>query len=151
MMEINEVLKAASERMGIDQSDLQHFFAQGNQRTYEDEEWLFHESTPRLWGGIVLDGEVDIVRGVHGSTKHYATLGAGQMISEDAFLGEVPHTSGAFTRLGATLWRITIDQIKAFRTEKPEVFFRIVANVAARISKRLRVVSQSIAHVESPV
>lgn len=151
MMEINEVLKAASERMGIDQSDLQHFFAQGNQRTYEAEEWLFHESTPRLWGGIILDGEVDIVRGVHGSTKHYATLGAGQMISEDAFLGEVPHTSGAFTRLGATLWQITIEQIKAFRTEKPEVFFRIVANVAARISKRLRVVSQSIAHVESPV
>jgi len=151
MMEINEVLKAAAERIGIDQSDLQDFFDKGKQRTYEAEEWLFHESTPRLWGGIILDGEVDIVRGVHGSTKHYATLGAGQMISEDAFLGEVPHTSGAFTRLGATLWQITIDQIKAYRTEKPEVFFRIVANVAARISKRLRVVSQSIAHVESPV
>ena len=85
MMKIDEILKTASKRIGIDQSDLQDFFAQGEQLTYEAEEWLFHESTPRRWGGIILDGEVDIVRGLHGSTKHYAVLGAGEMISEDAF------------------------------------------------------------------
>ena len=151
MIAINEILKMLSDRMQIDKAELQNFFDHGEQKTYKAEEWLFHESSPRRWGGIILDGEVEIVRGVHGSTKHYATLGAGQLISEDAFLGEVPHTSGAFTRLGATLWQITADQIKAFRTEKPEVFFRIVARVAARISERLRVVSQSIAQVKSPV
>ncbi|MGD9239093.1 MAG: aspartate ammonia-lyase [Desulfobacterales bacterium] len=150
MMKIDEILKTASKRIGIDQSDLQDFFAQGEQLTYEAEEWLFHESTPRRWGGIILDGEVDIVRGLHGSTKHYAVLGAGEMISEDAFLGDVPHTSGALTRLGATVWQITTKQIEAFRTEKPDLFFRIVARVAAGISERLRVVSLSIAHVESP-
>jgi aspartate ammonia-lyase len=137
--------------MGIDKTELKKFFDHGEQRAYKAEEWLFHESTPRRFGGFILDGEVEIVRGVHGSTKHYATLGAGQMISEDAFLGDVPHSSGAFTRLGATLWQITTDEIKAFRSEKPEVFYRIVARVAARVSERLRVVSQSIAHVESPV
>ncbi len=151
MIEIDEILKRLSDRMGIDIAELKKFFDHGEQHTYKAEEWLFQESTPRRFGGIILDGEVEIVRGVHGSTKHYATLGAGQMISEDAFLGDVPHTSSAFTRLGATLWQITTDQIKAFRTEKPEVFYRIVARVAARISERLRVVSQSIAHVESPV
>jgi aspartate ammonia-lyase len=73
------------------------------------------------------------------------------MISEDAFLGNVPHSSGAFTRLGATVWLITTDRIDAFRTEKPELFYRIVARVASGISERLRVVSQSSASVESPV
>ena len=150
MMKIDEILNRASKRMGIDQTELKKFFDHGEQRTYEAEEWLFHESTPRRWGGIILDGEVEIVRGVHGSTKHYAVLGSGEMISEDAFLGDLPHTSGALTRLGATVWQITTKQIEAFRTEKPDLFFRIVARVAAGISERLRAVSQSIAHVESP-
>jgi len=150
MIEIDEILNRASRRMGIDKAELKNFFDHGEQRTYEAEAWLFHESTPRRWGGIILDGEVEIVRGVHGSTKHYAVLGAGEMISEDAFLGDLPHTSGAMTRLGATVWQITTKQIEAFRTDKPDLFFRIVARVAAGISERLRAVSQSMAHVESP-
>ena len=95
MMKIDEILNRASKRMGIDRAELKKFFDHGEQRTYEAEEWLFHESTPRRWGGIILDGEVEIVRGVHGSTKHYAVLGSGAMISVDAFLGDLPHTSGA--------------------------------------------------------
>ncbi len=150
MMKIDEILERSSRRIGVNPADLRDFFAQGEQHTYEAEEWLFHESTPRRWGGIILDGEVDIVRGLHGSTKHYAVLGAGEMISEDAFLGDLPHTSGAMTRLGATVWQMSSRQIEAFRSEKPDLFFRIVARVAAGISERLRVVSQSIAHVESP-
>jgi aspartate ammonia-lyase len=151
MIKIDKILQRAAGRMGIDGAELQKFFDHGEQRTYAAEEWLFHESTPRRWGGIILDGEVEIVRGLHGSTRHYAVLGAGQMISEDAFLGDVPHSSGAFTRLGATVWQITTDQIDAFRTAKPELFYRIVARVASGISERLRVVSQSLALVESPV
>ncbi len=151
MKKIDEILQTASHRMGIEPAELKTFFDQGEQRTYKAGEWLFHESTPRRWGGIILDGEVEIVRGVHGSTKHYATLGPGEMISEDAFLDDVPHTSGALTRLGATVWQISTDRIDAFRAEKPELFYRIVARVAAGISERLRVVSQSIAQVESPV
>ncbi|MBW2441383.1 MAG: aspartate ammonia-lyase [Deltaproteobacteria bacterium] len=150
MIKIDEILETSSKRIGVDPADLREFLARGEQHRYEAEDWLFHESTPRRWGGIILDGEVEIVRGLHGSTKHYAVLGAGQMISEDAFLGDLPHTSGALTRLGATVWQITTKQIEAFRAEKPDLFFRIVARVAAGISERLRVVSQSIAHVESP-
>jgi aspartate ammonia-lyase len=151
MIKIDEILQRVAGRMGIDKAELKKFFDHGEQRTYAAEEWLFHESTPRRWGGIILDGEVEIVRGLHGSTRHYAVLGAGQMISEDAFLGNVPHSSGAFTRLGATVWLITTDRIDAFRAEKPELFYRIVARVASGISERLRVVSQSLASVESPV
>jgi len=151
MIKIDEILQRASDRMGIGKVELQIFFDHGEQHTYAAEEWLFHESTPRKWGGIILDGEVEIVRGLHGSTKHYAVLGPGEMISEDAFLGDVPHTSGALTRQGATVWQISTDQIDAFRAEKPDLFYRIVARVAAGISERLRVVSQSMAHVESPV
>jgi len=151
MKRTDEVFQTASKRLGLDRNDLQDFFDRGKQRTYAAEEWLFHESTPRQWAGIILDGEVEIVRGVHGSSRHYAVLGPGEMISEDAFLGDLPHTSGAFTRLGAIVWQISSAQIDAFRAENSDLFFRIVARVAAGISERLRVLAHDIARVESPV
>ena len=73
-MKIDEILKRASKRIGVEQAELKTFFDHGEQRTYDAEEWLFHESTPRRWGGIILEGEVEIVRGLHGST---ALCGAG--------------------------------------------------------------------------
>ena len=149
-MKIDEILKTASKRIGVDQSDLRDFFARGEQLTYEAEEWLFHESTPRKWAGLVLDGEVEIVRGLHGSTKHLAVLAPGALISESAFLDEVAHGTGAFTRLGATVWQISIDRIEAFREEKPDIFYRIIARVAAGISERLRMASERFADISAP-
>ena len=150
MMKIDEILKTASKRIGVTQADLKDFFAQGEQRTYKAEEWLFHESTPRKWAGLVLDGEVEIVRGLHGSTKHLAVLAPGALISESAFLDDVAHGTGAFTRLGATVWQIPINRIEAFREEKPDVFYRIIARVAAGISERLRMASDCFADISAP-
>lgn len=151
MITIEDVLKRVSGRIGVNPDELKDFFTRGEQKTYAAEEWLFHESTPRRWGGIILDGEVEIVRGLHGSSKQYAVLGPGQMISEDAFLGDLPHSSGAHTRLGATVWQIPQPQIHAFREEKPDIFFRIVARIAAGISERLRTITRGAAGIESPV
>jgi aspartate ammonia-lyase len=149
-MKIDEILKTASKRIDVDPTDLKDFFAQGEQLTYEAEEWLFHESTPRKWAGLVLDGEVEIVRGLHGSTKHLAVLAPGALISESAFLDEVPHGTGAFTRLGATIWQISRNGIEAFREKKPDVFYRIIARVAANISNRLRMASERFADISTP-
>ena len=150
MMKIDEILKTASKRIGVTQSDLKDFFAQGEQRTFDAEEWLFHESTPRKWAGLVLDGEVEIVRGLHGSTKHLAVLAPGALISESAFLDDVAHGTGAFTRLGATVWQISKDRIEAFRQERPDVFYRIIARVAAGISDRLRKASERFDDISTP-
>jgi len=150
MNKIDEVLQRASKRMGVARSDLQDFFSRGEQKTYAAEEWLFHESTPRQWGGLVLEGEVEIVRGLHGATKHLIVLAAGALISEGAFLDEQPHYSGAFTRHGATVWQMSHEKIEAYREEKPDLFYRILARVAAGISERLRILSQEQVGAESP-
>ena len=80
MSKIDEVLQRASKRMGVPRSDLEDFFARGEQKTYDAEAWLFHESAPRQWAGLVLAGEVEIVRGLHGATKHLAVLAPGALI-----------------------------------------------------------------------
>ena len=150
MNKINEILQRASKRMGVATSDLQDFFSRGEQKAYAAEDWLFHESTPRQWGGLVLDGEVEIVRGLHGATKHLVVLAPGALISEGALLDDQPHATGAFTRQGATVWQMSRDEIETFRAEKPELFYRIIARVAAGISERLRILSQEQAGAESP-
>jgi len=148
MIKIDEILQTASDKMGMAQADLKDFFTRGEQITYNAEEWLFHESTPRQWAGLVIDGEVTIVRGLHGSSRHLAVLAPGVLISESAFLNERPHATGAFTRHGATVWQISLSNLKAYRLEKPDLFYRIVARVAEGISDRLRMASEKYTGAE---
>ena len=144
------VIEETAHRMGISNEDMQTFLARGTMERYEPEAWLFHESTPRLWAGVVMEGEVTITRGQHGSSRHVAALGDGALISESALLDELPHSTGAFTRQGATVWQISRENIDSFRQENPDVFYRIVARTAQRISDRLRTVSARLAGVEEP-
>ena len=74
MIAFEKALKKASAKMGVDPKDLEDFFDRGEQVTYAPEQWLFHESTPRQWAGLVIEGEVTIVRGLHGSSQHLAVL-----------------------------------------------------------------------------
>ena len=142
MIAFEKALKKASAKMGVDPKDLEDFFDRGEQVTYAPEQWLFHESTPRQWAGMVIEGEVTIVRGLHGSSKHLAVLTPGVLLAEGAFLEERPHATGAFSRNGATIWQISMEKLAAFRAEKPDLFFRIVARVAQGISDRLRMASE---------
>jgi aspartate ammonia-lyase len=150
MTENNESLKAASRRIGVSQSDLKSFFSRGEEHTYEAGEWLFHESTPRQWAGVIISGEVELVRGLHGSSRRLVVLGPGALIAESAFLDDRPHSTSAFTRKGAVAWQISRFRLEEFRNEKPDLFYRIVARVAEGISNRLRLASRRVADVDSP-
>ncbi len=90
MIAFEKALKKASAKMGVDPKDLEDFFDRGEQVTYVPEQWLFHEFTPRQWAGLVTEGEVTIVRGLHGSSKHLAVLTPGALIAESAFLKKKP-------------------------------------------------------------
>jgi aspartate ammonia-lyase len=79
MMEsIETIIARAALPMQQADEDLRALFGRGEKKTYEAEAWLFHESTPRGWAGIVQAGEVDIVRGLHGSPTMLARLGPGR-------------------------------------------------------------------------
>jgi len=144
MILTEQIIKQSSQASGIREEDLRTFFAGGEQRTYQENDWLFHESTPRDWAGIVLDGNIELVRGLHGSSRHIGSLTAGALISEGALLEGDSHSTGAFTRQGATVWQISRKKIEAYRESNPETFYRIVGRVAVNISKRLRILSDQI-------
>src|SRR5215475_4411466 len=147
MESIDTTIARAALAMDLAEEDLRAIFGRGEQTTYEAGAWLFHESTPRDWAGIVQAGELEIVRGLHGSPTVLARLGPGAMIAEGALLDQTPHTTGAFTRAGAVVWQIPRAVWEAARQTSPAVFYRVVARVAEGISMRLRYASEQLAGI----
>ena len=144
-MELNNVqVKQAAKAMGISKEDLQIFFTEGEQRTYKPNEWLFHESTPRQWAGIIVEGEVELVRGLHGSSRRVGTMIAGALISEGAFIDGDSHSNSGMTRNGATIWQISVEAIEKYKEEKPEIYYRVLSRIAVGINRRLKVLSKEL-------
>jgi aspartate ammonia-lyase len=144
------VIELASTVTGIEPDDMLELANQGVHTTYEPGEWLFHESTPRNGLGIIEEGEVEIVRGLHGAQKRLATLGRGALIGESVLLDSTAHAAGAFTRHGATVLVIPRLALEQLRERKPAVYYRVVARVAKRISERLRYASEQLAGAAGP-
>ncbi len=144
-------LDQTAQATGISEKDLAAFFAEGEQHVYKPNEWLFQESTPRQWAGIILEGNVELVRGLHGSSRHIATMIAGALISEGTFVEGDAHSNGAYTSNGATVWQISKEKIEETRETHPEIFYRIISQVAVGINRRLRVLSDQIYHNKKDV
>ena len=145
MESLETIIARAALAMDLAEEDLRAIFGQGEQKTYQAGTWLFHESTPRDWAGIIQDGEIEIVRGLHGSITMLARLGPGAMLAEGALLDNTPHTTGAFTRYGVVVWQVPRAAWEAARQTSPAVFYRVVARVAEGISMRLRYASEQLA------
>jgi len=135
---------------GIDAQDMQALTAEGEYKTYEAGAWLFHESSPRNALRIIQDGAVEIVRGLHGAQTRLATLGKGALIGEGVLLDDAAHATSAFTRAGATVLIISRQALDQLRERKPDLYYRLVAHVARRISERLRYASEQLTGSASP-
>src|SRR5690348_7784089 len=98
MKDILQKLQAPARAMGVPASELAAIIEQGKEVKFEAGACLFHESTPREWLGIVTEGEVEIVRGLHGRQTHLATLTDGALISEAILLDDCAHSASAFAR-----------------------------------------------------
>ncbi len=146
MANIMEQLEAPAKAMGIMVDALAAIVKRGKEVRYEAGEYLFHESTPREWLGIVTEGSVDVVRGLHGRQTHLATLTQGAIISEGILLDEGAHGSSAFAKGGpAVVWEIPRAVLEELKEKKPDIYYRVVARVAQRISNRLRMASEQLA------
>jgi aspartate ammonia-lyase len=143
---IAKMLEVPAKAVGVPVAELAAIVDRGQSVTYDAGAFLFHESTPRQWFGIVVDGEVEIVRGLHGRQTHVATLTNGALISEGILLDESAHSSSAVVRGRAArilqLPRAILDEVKA---AKPDIYYRIVSRIALRISDRLRMASDLVA------
>ncbi len=141
----SSTISTAAIRLGIPAEELSALIQQGEVVSYEAGQYLYHESTPRLWLGIVLEGEVEITRGAQARSVQLARLVNGALISEGVLLDDSPHTGSAMTPKGASVWQISRAALDLVKADKPDVYYRIVGSAASRISERLRHAAERIA------
>ena len=74
MENLIQFLQAPAKAMGVPAAELAAIAEKGKVVVYEAGAYLFHESTPREWLGIMVEGKVEIVRGLHiaPAVKQYA-------------------------------------------------------------------------------
>src|SRR5262249_9682882 len=128
----------AAQRIGIKHDELGAVLQRGNAVTYRAGDYLFHESTPRQWFGVVLEGEIDLVRGQFGNSVLVGVAQPGAILGEGVMLDDSPHSASAVTHRGASVWEISRAELDKVREENPEVFYHLVAQIARRLSDRLR-------------
>ena len=143
MTMLERAIAAAASAVGAEPEDLRWLATGARLREWQPGEWLFHESTPYDWTGIIEDGDVDIVRGLHGDEHLLYTLGTGSMVSEGAILGNTAHFASARTRTGARLWVITRETMDYVRQQNPQAYYRIVARIGQRLADRVRLLSDA--------
>jgi aspartate ammonia-lyase len=146
MKDIFAKLDGPARAMGVPVAELAAIVEQGEEVAYEAGACLFHESTPRQWLGIVAGGEVQIVRGLHGRQTHLATLTDGALVAEGILLDDCAHSASAFARgAGARVVQVPRAVLNEVKVSKPDIYYRLVARVAQRISDRLRAASEMLA------
>ena len=146
-----ERIARLAETMAIATDELAAIIGRGASHSYPAGSWLFHESTPRLWMGLVEEGEVEIVRGNHGSTTRLATLRRGSAFSEGVLLDDLPHSASAVAMTDVRVWLIPRAVFETLRADKPEVFYRMVGHIARRLSGRLAAANEHLVSGRSPV
>ena len=137
--------------MSIGAEELAVIIGQGASYFYPAGAWLFHESSPRLWMGIVEEGELEIVRGNHGSTARLALLRRGSAFSEGVLLDDLPHSASAVAMTDVRVWLIPREVFEMLRAEKPEIFYRMVGHIARRLSGRLAAANEHFVSGRAPV
>ena len=134
----SNTIAEAAQRIGIKPEEFAAVLQRGTAVDYRAGDYLFHESSPRQWIGLLIEGDVDLVRGQQGKSVLVGVVQPGAILSEGAMLNDTPHSTSARTHKGARVWQISRAEIEASRDENPQVFYRIVAQIARRLEERLR-------------
>ncbi|MCB1231662.1 MAG: aspartate ammonia-lyase [Verrucomicrobiae bacterium] len=133
-----ELVQRVAGDIGVSTDDLMKFAALGEERDFEKGEYLFHEGVPRQWFGIVLQGRIELQRGLSGRHVNIAVLSGGAVIGESLFIDDLNHSVSGQAKEKTRVWTIGRARIEALREEKPELFYRMVARAARRLGQRLR-------------
>lgn len=147
----DERITRLAETMAIEAEELAAIIGHGVSQTYPAGAYLFHESMPRLWMGIVEEGEIEIVCGNHGSSTRLATLTRGTAFSEGVLLDDLPHSASAVALTAVKVRLIPRAVFEQIRLDQPEVFYRMVGHIARRLSARLQAANQHLVSGRSPV
>jgi aspartate ammonia-lyase len=134
---VRDQLRLAHFLDGVTESALHQLAKLVETKTYEPDDIVFAEGSPRRFMAILVTGAVSIEKSVNGRPVRLVTLGAGEAVGEGVLLDDELHgtTARALQRTEAFL--LTTGQIELMIKEHPAVYATLVGRAARSISQRL--------------
>jgi aspartate ammonia-lyase len=105
--------------------------------TYEGDQVLFEEGSPRDFLAIIVSGAVAIEKGANGRPIRLVTLGTGQAVGEGLLLDDSPHGTSARTVQRTQAYLLTVARVQEMVKEYPTLYAALVGRAARSISQRL--------------
>jgi aspartate ammonia-lyase len=134
MTMLERAIAAAANVVGADPQDLRGFVKGARLREWRPGEWLFRESTPYEWTGIIEEGEVEIVGGARATNTSTPSARARWSLWSRSWA--IPPTSPAAHTQRRAPMGITRETMDHARQENPQAYHRVVAPIAQRSADR---------------
>ena len=109
-------------------------------------ELVFREGSPASEIYIVLKGEVKIVLGLGKTPFELVAFGVGQCFGETAAIGILPHSASALVTHDARILVLKTSALYEISHESPELFGRLMMNIAREACRRLHATKDIIQH-----
>ena len=127
---------------GIDPMDIGKLMSYGVTKTLRENVTIFKKGDPGTEMYVILEGKVRISDG----DTVIAELGPGDTFGEMAVLAGAPRSADAVTTEIANVFILSEEQIQRLMGKR--VAIRILLNIVATLSKRLREMDKKIAELE---
>jgi aspartate ammonia-lyase len=100
--------------------------------------YIFHESQPRRFWGLLLKGQVELRKGPRGNPRVLQVIGAGDSFGEGSLLDDYPHSTSAYVIEPVEILEVPREAIAELASQRPELYTRLLSSAARIIAARLR-------------
>jgi aspartate ammonia-lyase len=134
---VRDQLRRAQFLEGVTESSLHQLAKLVQQKTFETNDILFNEGSPRQFMAILTSGVVAIEKSVNSRPVRLVTLGAGEAVGEGVLLDDSAHGTSARALQRTDAFLLTQDQLQTMIKEHPALYAALVGRAARAISHRL--------------
>ena len=100
--------------------------------------YLFHESQPRRFWGLLLKGRIELQQGPRARPRVVYVMGAGESFGEGSLLDDYPHSTSALVLEGTEVFELSREALAVAASERPALYARLLGLAAQTIAGRLR-------------
>ncbi len=134
---VRDRLRQAQFLEGLTDSALHQLARTVTAVTYEPDQILFEEGSPREFMAIIATGAIAVEKGMAGRPVRLMTLGAGQSVGEGLLLDDSSHGTAARAVQRTEAFVLTAAQVREMVKEHPTLYAALIGRAARAISQRL--------------
>ncbi len=130
-------IELIARELALSTNETARLLTYGENCIYQSGDYLFHQSAPRQFFGVVLSGRLELRRTVEGRTLTLVCLTEGALVGETILIDDEVHGATCLPLEETELWVMDRDAIERLRREDQALYCFLVSVAARRISSRL--------------